>query len=251
MYPFKPKISIITPTFNVEKTLQDTLNSVVSQTYTNIEHIIVDGCSSDKTIELLNLYDNKNAIILSEKDKGLYDAINKGINLASGEIIGILNADDIFFDNEVIANIVDSFNLDADLQAIYGNIVFVNKSNKVIRKYNANRWNSDKFRWGFMPPHPSFFCKKLVFQKFGYYEIDYKISADFELLIRFIFTNRINVRYVPITTTIMRMGGVSTKGIRSVIILNREILKACKKNSIYTNYLMLYSKYFKKVFEFV
>ena len=246
-----PKVSIITPTYNVENTLQDTLNSVLNQSYNNIEHIIVDGCSIDNTKKILESYNNNNSKILIESDCGLYDAINKGIQLATGDIIGILNADDVFFDNDTISNITKHFINDNNLEACYGNIVFISNSNKIIRNYNVKNWTIHRFQWGFMPPHPSFFCKKNVYEKLGLYKIDYKIAADFELLIRYLYIHKIKIIYIPLNTTKMKTGGISTSGFKSIFVLNKEILRACKSNGLYTNYFMLYLKYFKKILEFI
>ncbi len=245
------KVTIITPSFNVESTIKDTLNSVGFQTYKNIEHLIVDGNSTDKTLEVFQTNKNLTSTIISEPDNGLYDAINKGILMASGEVIGILNADDVFYDENVISRIVDQFDVNENLDAVYGNIIFTKKLNlnKTVRVYNSAKWNLNKFAWGFMPPHPSFFCKKEVFNRLGLYKLDYKIAADYELLIRFIHVNKIKVRYLSMITTVMRTGGISTNGIKSNITLNREILKACKANNLYSNYLMIYSKYFFKIFD--
>lgn len=245
------KITIITPSFNVESTLKDTLNSVDSQTYKNIEHLIIDGNSTDNTLEVFKANKNLKSMIISEPDNGLYDAINKGILMASGEVIGILNADDVFHDENVISKIMEQFVTNKNLDAMYGNIIFTKKLDlsKIVRFYKANKWNPNRFAWGFMPPHPSFFCKKELFNSFGLYKLDYKIAADYELLIRFIYVNKIKVKYLSMTTTIMRIGGISTNGIKSNIILNSEILKACKANNLYSNYLMIYSKYFFKIFD--
>jgi glycosyltransferase involved in cell wall biosynthesis len=249
----KYKVSIITPTYNVEKTINDTLNSIMNQTYREIEHIIVDGNSKDNTINIINGYKNINSKIIIENDKGLYDAINKGIKIATGDIIGILNADDIFYNNRVIEDVVEKFEIETCLDAIYANIIFIkdNNPNKTIRNYNSKYWKPIKFAWGNMPPHPSFFCKKRIYEELGLYKLNYKIAADYELLIRYLYIHKINVKYVDIITTKMRIGGISTSGIRSILLLNKEILRACKENRIYTNYFMLYSKYFFKILQYI
>jgi glycosyltransferase involved in cell wall biosynthesis len=252
----KYKVSVITPTYNVEKTISETLNSIKNQTYTDIEHVIVDGNSNDETINIIKNYIKYNYVnskIIIEEDKGLYDAINKGINIATGDIIGILNADDTFYNNNVIEDVVKRFQLEKNLDAIYGNIIFISNHNpdKSIRNYNSKNWNPNKFAWGIMPPHPSFFCKKLIYLELGLYKINYKIAADYELLIRYLFINKINVKYTDMITTKMRMGGISTSGFKSVLLLNKEILRACKENHISTNYFKLYLKYFIKIFEYI
>lgn len=245
------KVSIITVVYNNEETIANAIESVLEQTYPHVEHIIVDGASSDNTLSIINKYKEHLGKIISEKDKGLYDAMNKGIKAATGDIIGILNSDDYFNNNQVISSIVDAFKNDSSLDASIGDIVFVNSNDKVIRHYSAKKWKPNKFAWGYMPPHPSFFIKRGIFEQLGFYKLDYKIAADYELLIRYFYFGKIKWRYLPLVTTRMRLGGKSTKNLRSTQILNTEILRGCRENNVYSNYFMIYSKYFKKPFEFL
>jgi glycosyltransferase involved in cell wall biosynthesis len=189
---------------------------------------------------------------LSEPDKGIYDAINKGLKLSTGDIVGILNSDDVFFNNNIIEKIVRAFN-DYDIDAVFGDAQFVDpvKPTKLVRYYSSKAFASHKFKYGYMPAHPSFYVKRTLFEKLGYYKTDYKIAADFELLIRFLHTNPIKFKYLEIPFVLMRMGGVSNKTLLSKYILNKEIARACKENGIQTNYFNIYSKYFIKVFDFV
>lgn len=245
------KVSIITVVYNSVGTIRRALESVSSQDYPNIEHIVVDGASTDGTTEIIKEHSSRVKLI-SEKDDGLYDAMNKGISLASGDIIGILNADDFFFNDNVITRIVSGM-LSEKADAIIADVLFVNSNdeNKIIRKYSAKNWKPTRFAWGFMPPHPSFFAKRTLFEKHGLYRTNYTIGADYELLIRLFLIQRIKWSYLPMITTKMLLGGISTKGIKSVITLNKEIYMACKENGIYTNYVMIYSKYLIKPFEFI
>ncbi len=243
------KISIITVVYNNEKTIADTIESVLAQSYSNIEHIIVDGLSKDNTMAVVNRYRKQLGTVISEKDNGLYDAMNKGIRAATGDVIGILNSDDFFQDKDVIKRVAEAFIQNENLEATIGDIVFVNGRNKIVRHYSAKRWTVKKFAWGYMPPHPSFFVKKNLFERLGYYKQDYEIAADYELLIRFLAVGKVSWKYLPITTTRMRLGGKSTKNLKSNQILNKEILRACHENGLQSNYAMIYSKYFKKVFE--
>lgn len=247
-----PRISLITVSYNSNKTISDTINSVLSQTYPNIEYIIVDGGSTDGSVEVVRSFGTKISKFISEPDKGIYDAINKGIRLATGEIIGILNSDDFFYDKNVIQNIADAF-AQGDVDAVYGDVFFVDKNNlsSVKRYYSSGSFKPGKFKFGFMPAHPSFFCRRELFEKFGYYKEDYKIGADFELLLRFMLINKIKYKYLDIVTTVMRTGGASNKSFKSNLALNKEILRACKENGVKTNYFNIYSKYFLKIFEFV
>ena len=247
------KISIITVCFNSDKTIEKTILSVLSQTYNNIEYIIIDGKSMDNTVSIIQGYIKKIAKFISEPDKGIYDALNKGIAYATGDVIGILHSDDMFFDSNVLKNIANAFDEDGDLEATIGDIVFVNKTilNQVIRVYSSKKWNPGKFAWGYMPAHPSFFCRKKVYQRLGDYKLNYKIASDYELLIRYLLIQKIRYKYLPIITTKMRLGGVSTSGFKSLLLLNREIKQACTSNGINTNYIMIYFKYFFKIFEFL
>lgn len=244
------KISIITVCYNAGKTIEKTIQSVLSQTYENIEYIIIDGISTDNTLEIIKKYRHNISTLVSEKDQGMYDALNKGITLATGDIVGILNADDVFASNNIVTEIGNSFkNSDAD--AIIADVAFINKGGDIIRSYSAKHWNLEKFVWGFMPPHPSFYCKRELFSRLGYYRSDFQIAADYELLIRFIYKSKIKYIYLPLLMVLMNVGGKSTNGIKSNIVINKEIKYACQLNGLKTNYLKLYSKYFIKIFEFL
>lgn len=246
------KISIVTVVYNCADTISGCIESVLNQDYDNIEYIVVDGASKDGTVEVIKKYEDRISKFVSEKDKGIYDAMNKGIRMATGDVVGILNADDFFYSNDTISKIAAAFKQQPELDATIADIVFVNADNsRILRHYNARKWRPAKFAWGYMPPHPSFFCKRPLFDKLGYYKTDYKIAADYELLIRFLFVNNINFKYLPIITTRMRMGGVSTKNLNSIITLNKEIKRACNENELGTNFLKIYTKYIFKPFEFV
>lgn len=244
------KISIITVCYNSRNTIESTIQSVLHQTYLNIEYIIIDGGSEDGTKDIINKYLDNIAIYVSESDKGIYDAMNKGITLATGEIIGFLNSDDIFFDNDIILKIASLFTEFKSLDSVFGDIIFFNEKNKQIRKFSSKNWNVSKFAWGFMPPHPSFFCKHKVYKKFGLFKTDYKIAGDFEILVRFLLLYKINYKYASLITTKMRLGGISNRNLKSIITLNQETKRACDENGIITNYFMIYSKYLFKLKEF-
>jgi len=244
------RVSIITVTYNSAATIRDTLISVAAQTYHDIEHIIVDGASSDSTLQIVHEYPHV-ARIISEKDSGMYEALNKGIRASTGNIIGIINSDDFFTSTTVIEQMVNAFGPEWD--AIIGDIAFVNDSNlkKIVRYYSSRNWRPSLFKWGFMPPHPSFYLRRNKFEQFGFYKEDYRISADYELMIRMLYSAKVPFRYLPLNMVTMRLGGVSTKNIKARYILNREIVRACRENHIYTNMAMLMLKYFKKIFEYV
>jgi len=245
------KISIITVCYNAQDTIESTIKSVLLQDYNNIEYIIIDGSSTDNTMSIISKYQNDIDIIITEKDNGIYDAINKGISFSTGEIIGLLNADDELFDNDVINKVANIFINSPNIDSIIGDIVFIGNSQQTIRKYSSRNWSVNLFSWGFMPPHPSFYCKRSIYKKFGGYDINYKIASDFELLLRFLKIQKINYQYLPSILVKMKTGGVSTRGLKSLYVINKEIREACFSNGIKTNYLKLYSKYFIKIFEFL
>jgi len=246
------KVSIITVCYNSVKTIKDAIDSVVNQTYNNIEYIVIDGASKDGTIDIVSSYGEKVSKFISEPDNGIYNAMNKGIKIATGDIVGILNSDDFFNNNEVVQRIVDEFN-NNNVDAIYGDVQFVKPKNllKVVRYYSSKNFSPKKFKYGFMPAHPSFYVKRSYFEKIGYYQENYKIGADYELLIRFLYNHKLKSKYLQMPFVTMRTGGVSNRSFKSYIILNNEILRACKENGIKTNMINVYSKYFIKVFELV
>lgn len=246
------KVSIITVCYNSEKYILCNLESVQKQTYDNTEHVIIDGASGDNTLSILKRKVSGKALFISEPDKGIYDAMNKGIKKSTGDIIGTLNSDDFYYSDGIIDEVVSTFkNFDVDI--VFGDVVFVNPNNldKIVRTYSAKNWSPAKFVWGYMPPHPSVFIKKGFFEKLGLYKINYKIASDYELLIRFLKVNKLKYKYIPLKMVKMRLGGASTKNWKSNIILNEEIIKGCRENDLKTNRFMVYSKYVKKVFEYL
>jgi glycosyltransferase involved in cell wall biosynthesis len=245
------KISVITVTYNSAATLKDTLATVLNQDYPDVEHILVDGASKDDTVKIIKSYPHvKNWV--SEKDSGLYDAINKGIQMATGDVIGILNSDDFFPDNHVLSDIAKAFEVDR-VDAVFGDIAFVKPGNlgKIIRLYSSGSFSPSKFAYGYMPAHPSFYVRKECYLKYGLYKLDYKIAADYELLMRFLFTEKLSYKYIKRVMVYMRTGGVSNQSVMSRYTLNKEIIKACKENGVNTNMGLLSLKYFNKVFEYI
>jgi glycosyltransferase involved in cell wall biosynthesis len=247
----KLSFSIITVSYNSETTISDTINSVLNQTYPGIEYVIIDGASTDGTKKILDSFKNRITKLVSEHDRGLYDAINKGIKLATGDIVGILHSDDFFYNNTVVEKIARAFE-ENETDAVIGDIQFVDPvdTSKIVRYFSSKKFSLTKFRFGYMPPHPSFYVRRELFEKLGYYKTDYKIAADYELVLRFLLISKIKYKYLEMPFVSMRSGGVSNKSIGSNIILNKEIARACRENGIYTNYLLIYLKYITKVFEF-
>lgn len=226
-------LSLITVTFNSSNTLCDTLQSVLDQNFTDIEYIIVDGASNDGTVSIIKEYEpkfNGRMKWISEPDKGLYDAMNKGIRMATGDVVGILNSDDLFMDNEVIANIAAAF--DEQTDAVFGNLYFVNQEdvNQIVRVWKGSPCKS--FKTGWHPAHPTFYVRRDAYEKYGAFDTTFDVSADFELMLRLIEKNGIRTKYLDRYMVRMRMGGESTGSIKNIIRGNKNILRAFRKNKI-------------------
>lgn len=246
------KVSIITVVYNNESTIDYAIQSVLSQDYPNIEYIIVDGNSTDATLE--KIHEHKESInhFISEPDRGIYDAMNKGLKLATGGIIGILNSDDFYVNDNIISEIINEFE-DKKVDLVFGDVVFVKPENldKITRYYSSDNFHPDKFAWGWMPAHPSCFLRREIYEKYGYFETDYKIAADYEILTRFMAKYGISYSYIPKVFVKMRTGGVSSANFKSNWILNKEIVRACRENGIKTNMPKVLLKYFTKIFQLI
>lgn len=247
------KISIITATYNSATTVKDTFESVLAQKYKDIEYIIVDGLSKDNTIDIIKEYEPRfegRMRYISEKDKGLYDAMNKGIAMATGDVVGILNSDDFYTSEDILSTIAETMK-NTEIDAIYGDIHFVNDNNlnKCVRYYSSHVFSRSLMRYGFMPAHPSFYCRRSVYTKYGAFDTSYKIGADFESLLRYIFINRINTVYIKRDFVTMRTGGASTEGFSSRKQIMKDHLRALKSNGIYSNVFMLCLRYPYKIYE--
>lgn len=234
------KISIVTVCYNSASTIRDTLESVLSQTYQDIEYIVIDGASKDSTLAIISEYEGRISTVLSEPDKGIYDAMNKGIKLATGDYVGILNSDDVFSSTSTIEALVNFLRDNPTCDASYANLVFVQRDNTevVTRKYSSSGFSTWKIRFGFMIPHPTFYARRSLFDQFGYYKLGYRVSADFELMTRFI-TQGIKLSRHDANMVKMRQGGISTTGFWWKVHQNMEIVRACKENGIYTNIFMI------------
>jgi glycosyltransferase involved in cell wall biosynthesis len=245
------KVSIITVCYNSAKTISDTIQSVIKQDYKGIEYIIIDGVSKDNTLEIIKAFTQENILVTSEKDHGLYDAMNKGIKQASGDIICFLHSDDFYADNGVISHIVELFEKDTTLEVISSsvNIYKHEKFEKPFRVYRADRFRSWQFRLGMQPPHPGIFVKKEAIQKTGFFNSGYKISADFDWILRLLRIYKSKTLYTSFTSVKMRDGGVSSSGFNSKKVMNRENLRILKSHGIYSNTLLIYAKYLLKIFQ--
>lgn len=242
------KVSIITPTYNSAHTLADTLNSVACQDYKNIEHFIVDGLSKDNTLEIAYSFPHLSTII-SEPDKGIYDAMNKGIKQSNGEIIGILNSDDIYNNKNVLNYVMDVFK-DKSIQAVYGDLNYVNYKGKIIRRWRSGEYNRELFLQGWMPPHPTFFIRRACYEKYGLYDIDFSISADYELMLRMLYKYNLKCIYIPEVLVSMLTGGQSNGSFRKRWIANREDRKAWVINELTPGRFTHLKKPLKKLIQY-
>lgn len=246
------KVSIITACYNSVRTIADSLKSVASQTYPDIEHVIVDGGSTDGTLDVLLAHGERVAKIVQGPDRGIYDALNKGIAASTGNVVGFLHSDDIYAGPRVIEEVVRRMCAES-LEALYGDVAFVKGDDfeRVVRVYSSRRFRPSRIGWGWMPAHPALFVSTRLFQEYGPFKIDYAIAGDFEFVARIFAKPTFRYAYLPMVLVKMRMGGSSTKGLRSTLILNREVLRACRENGIPSNYLKILSKYPAKALEFL
>lgn len=245
------KVSIITITYNSEKSIADAINSVLTQTYPDIEYIIVDGQSKDNTMEIVKSYGKRITKYISEPDKGIYDALNKGIRLAEGDIIGFLHSDDLFAGSDVIEDVVALFK-QKQSDSIYGDLQYVYKTDtsRVFRNWKAGVFSMKKLRMGWMPPHPTFYIKRQVYEQFGLFDISFKISADYESMLRFLGKQKISTAYLPRVMVKMRVGGASNRSLKNIIQKSREDLRAMKVNN-FGNLFTLAGKNLGKLNQFL
>ncbi len=249
------KLSIITVTYNSERTLRDTMESILSQTFQDFEYIIVDGASKDATLDIIREYEPRfqgKMRYVSEPDKGIYDAMNKGFAMATGDVIGILNSDDFFTSDDVLLAVVDGF-AGEYVDAVYADIHYVNTDDltKCVRYYSSSVFRPWMMRFGMIPAHPSFYCRKAVYDQYGSFDTTYRIAADFEILLRLIFIHRIRTRYVKKDFVTMRLGGASTTGYGSWSLIMKEHLQIMKRHGVVTNRFLLSLRYIYKLFEFL
>ena len=226
------KISVITVAFNNSDYIEDCIKSVIGQTYENLEYIIVDGGSTDGTLEVIKKYEDRISKWVSEPDHGIYDAMNKGIKMATGGIIGFLHSDDFYPHENVIAQVAEAF-MNSGVHSVYGDLVYVNKTNgKAVRYWRAGEFKESLIKWGWMPPHPTFFVKKEVYEEHGCFNTNLKIAADYELILRFLGKQKITTHYIPNVLIKMRLGGISNGNIINIIRKTLEDYKALKINGL-------------------
>ncbi len=226
------KVSIITATYNSANTIIDSLNSLIAQDYSNIEYIVVDGASTDNTLALIKEY-YPNAKIISEPDKGIYDALNKGIKAATGDVIGFLHSDDIFAYSSAITDLVAVMK-NENKKAVYADLDYISKDNseKTIRHWVSGTYSKEKLKQGWMPPHPTFYMERSLYEKFGGFDLSFSISADYESLLRYLWVNDTPMGYLPKTVMKMRVGGKSNRNLKNILIKSKEDRQALKNNDI-------------------
>ena len=249
----KKKISIISVCYNSERTIRSTLESVENQKYKNIEHLIIDGGSTDKTISIIKEYPHIKKVI-SESDEGIYDAMNKGIEIATGDIIGFLNSDDFYANNDVLSSVASTFDLNSSIDACYADLIYTDQVNisKVIRYWKSNKFILGSFSKGWSPPHTTFFVYKSIYKRFGIFNLSYNIASDVELMMRFLEVNKINTEYVPEVWVKMRAGGTTNKNLKNIVTQNKEILHALKSHNLPVNWIVfLIYKIFSRSTQFL
>lgn len=245
-------MTIITACYNRVATIGEAIESVSGQTYGDIEHIVVDGGSTDGTLDVVARHRGSVAKLIDGPDKGMYDAFNKGVAASSGDVIGFLHSDDVYVKNDVIARVVTEMKA-RSLDALYGDVEFVraNDVDRVVRVYSSRRFRPSRIGWGWMPAHPALFVRRRLFRDYGAFRTDYTIAGDFEFVARIFSGENLRYGYLPTILVRMRLGGISTRGWRSTVTLNREVLRACRQNGIDSSYLKILSKYPAKVLEFL
>jgi len=244
------KISIITSTLNSAKTIEDCIKSILSQSYP-VEHIVIDGCSSDGTLGIIDKYKSSISKIISEPDRGIYDAMNKGISLATGDVIGLLNSDDVYYDNGVVRTIAEAF-ADKEIDACYGDLVYVGRDDteKIVRYWQSCPYRDGLFKKGWVPAHPTFYVRRGVYEKYGGFDLRFHLAADTELMMRFVGRYKIRIEYIPHLVVKMRIGGATNKNISNILKQNVEIWRAARQNGINMSPLFPVYKIANRIIQF-
>ena len=247
------KLSLITVTWNSANTVEDTVNSVLMQTYKNYEYIIIDGVSKDNTLDIIRKYESRfegRMKIYSEKDKGIYDAMNKGFQKATGDVLMLINSDDLFSRPDAFELIVQEFKKHPEIDGVYANLNYVlqNNINKIVRVWKTGRQKSMYYGW--LPAHPTFYVKKGVYDKYGYFDLSYKLAADFELMLRFVERYHIKLAYLDECLVRMRLGGATSKNLKNIYRQNKECYNAFKNNGIKCSPFYLFYRFLPKIKQF-
>ncbi|WP_017729777.1 glycosyltransferase family 2 protein [Nafulsella turpanensis] len=246
------KISVVTVVYNNINTIRETIESVLGQDYPDLEYIIVDGASTDGTLELVKGYGSRISRFISEPDKGLYDAINKGIKLASGDVVGLLHSDDLFYHSGVVSKIAKAFQQNA-VDSVYADLHYVAQHDtlRVVRDWRSGEYKRNRFQRGWMPPHPTFYVKKVFYERFGLYDTEFKSAADYELMLRLLYKHGISTHYIPDTLVKMRVGGESNRSLKNRLRANKEDFMAWKKNNLHPKFYTRFLKPLRKLPQFL
>lgn len=246
-----PKLSIITVVFNNGSTIEDTIRSVESQTYRNVEHIIIDGGSTDETLEVIRRHQDKIAKLVSEPDRGIFDAMNKGLRLATGDAVAFLNADDVYADDDVLRRVAEAFT-DPAVDVCYADLLYVdpNDLNKPVRYWKSNPFHSGLFARGWVPAHPTFFARRAAYERYGGYDESLGLAADFDLMLRLLERHHLKSVYIPQVSVRMRVGGVSNRSIRNIVRQNIDIVRSCKKNQVPVSIMFFLAKPLAKLSQY-
>ncbi|MFT6989333.1 MAG: glycosyltransferase involved in cell wall biosynthesis [Paraglaciecola sp.] len=245
------KVTVVTVSYNSSAFIRLAIESVLAQNYSNVEYIIIDGNSTDDTLAIVNEYSDRIGCVVSEPDKGIYDAMNKGVELATGDIIGVLNSDDFYSSPDVISEVVNVFKHNEGVALLFGNVDFVSERNliKPVRKYSSFNFSPWKMRFGFMPAHPATFIKKAVYNEVGLYKVGYKIAADFDMFIRVLVKHKFKYTKIDKTLVRMRLGGASTSGFKSYWVSTKEIARSLNENGVYSNFWFVFLRLPIKFFQ--
>ena len=244
-------ISIITVSYNSSKTIRESIESVNNLDYQNLEHVFIDGKSSDNTLEIINEFSTRKKTVICEKDKGIYDAFNKGVNNTKGDIVGFLHSDDTFAANDILDQVISVFSKYQDVDGVYGDLMYVDKlnTNKVIRYWKSKVFNQNLLKKGWMPAHPTLFLKKEIYDKHGSFDLNHKVSADYDFMVRILKDSELNFKYLPQVVTKMKVGGNSNRSLRNIIKKSREDFEIIKKNKI-GGFVTLLQKNLSKISQF-
>ncbi|WP_413458814.1 glycosyltransferase family 2 protein [Herbaspirillum huttiense] len=226
------KISVITTTFNSAATIGDTMKSVASQTYENVEHLVIDGASKDRTLDIVREFSSSRTRVFSEPDKGIYDAMNKGFSQAEGEVIGFLNSDDLFADNDALEHVAQAFK-DPEVDVCFGDLVYVTEDNlKIVRYWKSQRYIPGTFARGWAPAHPTFYVRRRALERLGNFDLNYRLAADVEFMVRYLERGQLRSAYIPRVQVRMRLGGATNQSFKNIVRQNREVLHCLRKNGI-------------------
>ena len=248
------KISIITVSYNSVKTIKDTIDTVLNQSYSNVQHLVIDGKSTDGTIKILEKYCNPNFFFRSEPDKGIYHAMNKGLKQATGEVIGFLNADDFYANNQVLDDVVKIFKKEPLIDACYSDLLYVNPVNtdQIVRCWKSSQFKAGLFSKGWCPPHPTFFARRYIYERYGNFNTNYQMGIDVELMMRFLEVFKIKVRHIPKYWVKMRIGGISNKNLKNIFFQNQQIILALNNHGLPVNYfIFFFNKIFSRLKQFI